>query len=74
MYTLLILDKDKYLICSLRVTERVKCGHSMSIKTSTMSKHQPCQNTNHAKTLTMQKKSTTLKHEPCQKIKEIKKS
>ena len=29
MYTLLILDKDKYLICSLRVTERGKCGHSI---------------------------------------------
>ena len=38
MYTFLILNKDKYLICSLRVTERVKCGHSMSIKTSTMPK------------------------------------
>ena len=24
-----ILDKDKYLICSLRVTERVKCCHSI---------------------------------------------
>ena len=29
MYTFLILDKDKYLICSLRVTERGKCGHSI---------------------------------------------
>ena len=26
MYTLLILDKDKYLICSLRVIEMVKCS------------------------------------------------
>ena len=24
-----ILDKDKYLICSLRVTERVKCCYSI---------------------------------------------
>ena len=31
MYTLFILDKNKYLICSLRVTERVKCGHPISI-------------------------------------------
>ena len=29
MYILLILDQYKYLICPLRVTERVKCGHSI---------------------------------------------
>merc|ERR1712239_63445 len=29
MHTLLILDKLKYLIYSLRVRERVKCGHSI---------------------------------------------
>ena len=29
MYILLILEKDKYLIYSLRVTERGKCGHSI---------------------------------------------
>merc|ERR1711874_402511 len=61
MYTFLILNKDKHLICSLRVTERVKCGHSMSIKTS------PCQKINHAKT------STMPKHQPCQNIDHVKK-
>ena len=68
MYTLLILDKDKYLIYSLRVTERVKCGHSIQLK------HRPCQKINHTKTSTCQninhaKKSITIKHEPCQKNK-----
>ena len=31
MYTFLILDKDRCLTCSLRVTERGKCGHSFLI-------------------------------------------
>ena len=31
MYTFLILDKDRCLTCSLRVTERGKCGHSILI-------------------------------------------
>ena len=68
MYTLLILDKDKYLICSLRITERIKCGHSMSIKTSTLLKHQSCQNINHAKTLIMPKK---IKRDLKKKVKVI---
>merc|ERR1712179_891738 len=67
MYTLLILDKDKYLICPLcqqaifpEEPQTSTMPKHQSCLISNKTKHQPCQNINHAN------KSTTPKHQPCQ--------